>query len=177
MDIIQLCNAILYYLKTHGHGDDLLNGTHLTYAVWLINILYFQQYHESALSHDSLTDFELGYYGPYNPTINETFDSIYKTAPAYVKNSIQEQFIFHEANAFDVKIVPFEYASVSLKVRQIIEKYGLSIWKTDNFTISQIFQQEPQMKQATKHFQNSTYSFTRSVAYFQNHSLMLNNKN
>lgn len=176
MDTIQFCNAILYYLKIHDHGDDLFNGTHLSYTAWLINIYYFLKYHESALSPDSLNDFEVGYYGPYNQAINETFDSIYKDQPAYVKSSIQEQFLFHDNNGFDVKVVPFEYDLVPLKVRQIIESHALQIWQADNFHLSQVFQQEPQIIHAHNHFQNSTYSFTQSVDYLKNHIQAINKR-
>lgn len=143
MDTIQLCNAILYYLSHHGHGDDLINPGKLTNITWLINVIHTIKYNESALTPEALLEFEIGYYGPFNKDIIDTFDPIdmYDTdyTPRYVKSSIQDQYLIKNGNAFDVKVIPFDYLTVPRPVRQIVEQHVLPLWQTDNFELSQIF--------------------------------------
>lgn len=173
MDTIQLCNAILYYLSHHGHGDDLINPGKLTNITWLINVIHTIKYNESALAPEDLLKFEIGYYGPFNKDIIDTFDPIdmYDTdyTPRYVKSSIQDQYLIKNGNAFDVKVIPFDYLTVPRSIRQIVEQYVLPLWQTNNFELSQIFQKEPQVKTATDHFNHTYYSLTKSVDYFRDH--------
>lgn len=177
MDTNELCNTILYYLSHHGHGDDLINPGKLTNITWLINVIHTIKYNESALTPKALLEFEIGYYGPFNKNIIDTFDPIdmYDTdyTPHYVKSSIQDQYLIKNGNVFDVKVIPFDYLTVPRPVRQIVEQHVLPLWQTDNFELSQIFQNEPQVKTATDHFDHTYYNLTKSVDYFRDHPKIL----
>lgn len=177
MDTVELCNTILYYLKQYGHADDLINTGKLTNTAWLINVIYTIRHNESALAPEALADFQIGLYGPFSKKITDTFDPLdmYDTdySPRLIKNSIQDHFLIRNGNAFDVKIIPFEYLTIPKPVREIIEQYTLLIWEIDNFDLAQLFQQEPQLKSGKKQIYETNYRLSDSVNYFKSEKNIL----
>ena len=170
LDNVALANTIIATLIQQGHGDDYINASHLMRTAYMLNIIYYLKYHQSALKPEALQDYRIGIYGPYCDDIQNNFDPIAgldeESTARQLKNSLQEKFLFHKDNIFDVKVIPFDLNEIDPTIRQIAKDYAEPLWIMSYLDLSDKFKAEPQMQNRNNQNYDVTYSFNQSIDWF-----------
>lgn len=171
LDNVALANTIITTLIQQGHGDDYINASHLMRTAYMLNIIYYLKYHQSALKPEALQAYRIGIYGPYCDDIQNNFDPIAgldeESTARQLKNSLQEKFLFHEDNVFDVKVIPFDLNKIDPTIQQIARDYAESLWTMSYLDLSDKFKAEPQIQDQDNQNYNVTYSFNQSIDWFR----------
>ena len=170
LDNVALANTIITTLIQQGHGDDYINASHLMRTAYMLNIIYYLKYHQSALSQKALQNYKTGIYGPYCDDIQNNFDPIAgsdeESTARQLKNSLQEKFLFHEDNVFDVKVIPFDLNEIDPTIRQIARDYAEPLWTMSYVDLSNKFKAEPQMQDEDNQSYSIIYNFNKSINWF-----------